>query len=58
MAYLGQQHCMELADVTKPALCRLVEDTMQAAQPYSTDRLKTLAAENETAARELLEEPK
>ena len=41
-----------------PALCRLVEDTMQAAQPYSTDRLKTLAAENETAARELLEEPK
>ena len=29
---------------------------MQAAQPYSTDRLKTLAAENETAARELLEE--
>ena len=58
MAYLGQEHCMELADVTKPALCRLVEDTMQAAQPYSTDRLKTLAAENETAARELLEEPK
>ena len=58
MAYLGQQHCMELADVTKPALCQLVEDTMQAAQPYSTDRLKTLAAENETAARELLEEPK
>ena len=58
MAYLGQEHCMELADVTKPALCRLVEDTMQAAQPYSTDRLKTLAAENETAARELLEELK
>ena len=58
MAYLGQEHCMELADVTKPALCRLVEDTMQAVQPYSTDRLKTLAAENETAARELLEEPK
>ena len=58
MAYLGQEHCMELADVTKPALCQLVEDTMQAAQPYSTDRLKTLAAENETAARELLEEPK
>ena len=58
MAYLGQEHCMELADVTKPALCRLVEDTMQAAQPYSTDRLKTLAAENETAARELLEESK
>ncbi len=58
MAYLGQEHCMELADVTKPALCRLVEDTMQDAQPYSTDRLKTLAAENETAARELLEESK
>ena len=58
MAYLGQEHCMELADVTKPALCRLVEDTMQASQPYSTDRLKTLAAENETAARELLEESK
>ena len=58
MAYLGQEHCMELADVTKPALCRLVEDTMQATQPYSTDRLKTLAAENETAARELLEESK
>lgn len=58
MAYLGQEHCMELADVTKPALCRLVEDTMQAVQPYSTDRLKTLAAENETAARELLEESK
>ena len=58
MAYLGQEHCMELADVTKPVLCRLVEDTMQAAQPYSTDRLKTLSAENETAARELLEESK
>ena len=56
MAYLGQKHCMELSDVTKETLCRLVEDTMQAAEPYSVERLQKLAAENEAAARALLEE--
>ena len=56
MAYLGQKHCMELADVTKDSLCALIDDAMQTAQPYSTDRLRRLAAENEEAARKLLEE--
>ena len=56
MAYLGQKHCIELADVTKDALCALVEQTMQTAEPYSTERLKALAAENEAVARRLLEE--
>ena len=56
MAYLGQKHCMELADVTKDSLCALIDDAMQTAQPYSTDRLCRLAAENEEAARKLLEE--
>ncbi len=56
MAYLGQKHCMELADVTKDSLCALIDDAMQTAQPYSTDRLRRLAAENEEAARVLLEE--
>ena len=56
MAYLGQKHCMELSDVTKETLIRLVEDTMQAAEPYSVERLQKLAAENEAAARALLEE--
>ena len=56
MAYLGQKHCMELDDVTKDSLCALIDDAMQTAQPYSTDRLRRLAAENEEAARKLLEE--
>ena len=56
MAYLGQKHCLELRDVTKDSLCGLVDRAMQTAQPYSTDRLKKLAAENEAAARALLEE--
>ena len=56
MAYLGQKHCIELADVTKDALCALVEQAMQTAEPYSTERLKALAAENEAVARRLLEE--
>ena len=56
MAYLGQKHCMELDDVTKDSLCTLIDDAMQTAQPYSTDRLRRLAAENEEAARKLLEE--
>ena len=56
MAYLGQKHCMELADVTKDSLCALIDDATQTAQPYSTDRLRRLAAENEEAARKLLEE--
>ena len=34
MAYLGQKHCMELADVTKDSLCALIDDAMQTAQPY------------------------
>ena len=34
----------------------LGEAAMQTAQPYSTDRLRRLAAENEEAARVLLEE--
>ena len=53
MTYLGQKHCMELADVTKDSLCALIDDAMQTAQPYSTDRLRRLAAENEEAARKL-----
>ena len=56
MAYLGQKHCIELADVTTDALCALVEQAMQTAEPYSTERLKALAAENEAVARRLLEE--
>lgn len=56
MAYLGQEHCMELRDVTQQALYELAQKAMQQAQPYSAQRLKTLAAENETAARTLLEE--
>ena len=56
MAYLGQKHCIALRDVTKESLCTLVENAMQTPQPYSTDRLKKLAAENEHAARVLLEE--
>ena len=32
MAYLGQKHCMELADVTKDSLCALIDDAMQTAQ--------------------------
>ena len=56
MAYLGQKHCMELDDVTKDSLCALIDDAMQTAQPYSTDLLRRLAAENEEAARKLLEE--
>ena len=56
MAYLGQKHCIELGDVTKDALCALVEQAMQTAEPYSTERLKALAAENEAVARRLLEE--
>ena len=56
MAYLGQKHCIELADVTTDALCALVERAMQTAEPYSTERLKALAAENEAVARRLLEE--
>ena len=47
---------MELADVTKDSLCTLIDDAMQTAQPYSTERLRRLAAENEEAARKLLEE--
>ena len=47
---------MELDDVTKDSLCALIDDAMQTAQPYSTDRLRRLAAENEEAARKLLEE--
>lgn len=56
MTYLGQKHCMNLEDVTEQSLCKLITDSMQAAQPYSTDRLRELAAENERAARNLLEE--
>ena len=56
MAYLGQKHCMELADVTKDRLCALVTSAMQTAEPYSTGRLQQLAEENEAAARRLLEE--
>ena len=56
MAYLGQKHCMELADVTKDGLCALVTSAMQTAEPYSTGRLQQLAEENEAAARRLLEE--
>lgn len=55
MAYLGQKHCMELENVTTESLRKLVEAAMQVTAPYSTQRLKTLAAENETVARELLE---
>lgn len=43
MAYLGQKHCMELDDVTKDSLCALIDDAVQTAQPYSTDRLRRLA---------------
>lgn len=56
MAYLGQKHCMELCDVTQQTLYALVEDTMRQSQPYSTERLKALAAENEAVARKWLEE--
>lgn len=55
MAYLGQEHCMELRDVTQAALYALAEDTMRQSQPYSAQRLKALAAENEAVARTLLE---
>lgn len=56
MAYLGQKHCMELDDVTKDSLCALIDDAMQTAQPYSTDRLRRLAAEMKKRRAKLLEE--
>ena len=44
MAYLGQKHCMELADVTKDSLCALIDDAMQTAQPDAVIVIDALAA--------------
>ncbi len=55
MEYLGQKRYLQLEDVNASSLYDMIEDALaQGYNTYSAERLKKLAAENEAAARSLL----
>ncbi|MCI8525344.1 MAG: polysaccharide pyruvyl transferase CsaB [Oscillospiraceae bacterium] len=58
--YLGQKAYLALEDVTSSSLLRIMEDALEQGARSAADvaRLRALAAENEAAARRLLEESK
>ena len=56
MRYIGQKHCIAFSDVTAQSLTELIEQTLAEDEPYCVEHLRSLAAENEQVARELLEE--
>lgn len=56
MHYIGQKHCIAFEDVTAGELCALSDAALGENEPYSVARLRSLACENETVARALLEE--
>ena len=56
MNYIGQKHCVRFEDVTAENLCALIDDVLSGADSYSVERLRALAAQNETIAKNLLEE--
>ena len=56
MHYIGQKHCVYFEDVTAENLCALTDDALRGTDGYSVAHLRTLAAQNEQIARDLLEE--
>ncbi len=56
MHYIGQKHCIAFEDVTAGELCALTDAALAEEEAYSVARLRSLACENETVARALLEE--
>ena len=56
MRYIGQKHCIAFEDVTQERLTELIGQTLADDEPYCVEHLRQLAAENESAARALLED--
>ena len=56
MRYIGQKHCIAFEDVTQEKLTELIGQTLADDEPYCVEYLRQLAAENESAARALLED--
>ena len=56
MRYIGQKHCIAFEDVTQERLTELIGQTLADDVPYCVEHLRQLAAENESAARALLED--
>ena len=56
MRYIGQKHCIAFENVTQERLTELIGQTLADDEPYCVEHLRQLAAENESAARALLED--